>query len=56
VHLLSLGYPILGDSLYSTGEAFKAAERLQLHSCMLSFKHPITKEQMIFERASDLII
>lgn len=56
VHLLSLGFPIVGDSLYSTDEVFEAADRLQLHSCMLSFKHPITKEQMVFECKADLII
>lgn len=56
VHLLSLGYPILGDSLYSEGEALNCVERLQLHSCMLKFKHPITKKDVEFKSDSKLII
>lgn len=56
VHLLSLGYPILGDSLYSEGDAFNCVERLQLHSCMLKFKHPITKKDVEFKSDSKLII
>lgn len=56
VHLLSLGYPIVGDSLYSTGEAFNSADRLQLHSCMIQFKHPITKQDIIVTADSELII
>lgn len=56
VHLLSLGYPIVGDSLYSTGDAFNAADRLQLHSCMIQFKHPITKKDIIVTADSKLII
>lgn len=56
VHLLSIGYPIVGDSLYSTGEAFTSVERLQLHSCMLKFKHPVTKQELEFTADSNLII
>lgn len=40
VHMLSLGHPILGDSFYATGEAFAAADRLQLHAETLTFHHP----------------
>lgn len=56
VHLLSLGYPILGDSLYSQGEAFNSADRLQLHSCMLRFKHPISKKDIEITAEAKLII
>lgn len=56
VHLLSIGYPILGDSLYSTGDAFISAKRLQLHSCMLKFKHPISKKEIEFKAKSKLVI
>ena len=56
VHLLSLGYPIAGDSLYSTGEAFNCAQRLQLHSCMIKFKHPITKKDIEVTAPAKLII
>jgi tRNA pseudouridine32 synthase/23S rRNA pseudouridine746 synthase len=40
VHMLELGHPILGDPFYSTGEAFAAADRLQLHAEELAFNHP----------------
>jgi tRNA pseudouridine32 synthase/23S rRNA pseudouridine746 synthase len=40
VHMLELGHPILGDPFYSTGEAFAAADRLQLHAEELGFNHP----------------
>lgn len=56
VHLLSLGYPIVGDSLYATGDAFNSASRLQLHSCMLKIKHPISKQDVEFTAKSNLII
>jgi tRNA pseudouridine32 synthase/23S rRNA pseudouridine746 synthase len=40
VHMLMLGYPMLGDSFYATGAALAAADRLQLHAEELSFAHP----------------
>lgn len=40
VHMLSLGHPILGDNFYATGEAFAAADRLQLHAETLTLHHP----------------
>ncbi len=40
VHCLAMGYPILGDSFYAHEDAFKAADRLQLHAEKLEFRHP----------------
>lgn len=40
LHLLSIGHPILGDRLYASDTAFKAAERLLLHASTLEFRHP----------------
>lgn len=40
VHMLELGHPIIGDRLYAPDEAFKAAERLNLHATSLSLRHP----------------
>lgn len=40
VHMMALGYPIVGDEFYATPEAFEYSERLQLHSAELSFYHP----------------
>jgi tRNA pseudouridine32 synthase / 23S rRNA pseudouridine746 synthase len=39
VHMLSLGHPILGDPIYSTGLA-RDFPRLMLHSETLQFRHP----------------
>jgi len=42
VHLLAIGHPILGDTLYATGAAQAAAPRLLLHANSLSLPHPNT--------------
>ncbi|KAF0676552.1 RluA family pseudouridine synthase [Profundibacterium mesophilum] len=39
VHMLSLGHPILGDSLYARGAA-RNAPRLMLHAESLRLRHP----------------
>jgi tRNA pseudouridine32 synthase/23S rRNA pseudouridine746 synthase len=46
--MLSLGHPILGDRLYSQGEALAAASRLQLHAEMLQITHPESEQMMTF--------
>ena len=45
VHLASLGFPLLGDSIYG-GVDF---ERIMLHSKSLEFVHPISKEKLKIE-------
>ncbi len=40
VHMLALGHPILGDAFYAHPTAFAGADRLQLHSERLGFRHP----------------
>lgn len=40
VHLLHLGFPIVGDQLYAQGDALDFADRLQLHSQSIGFIHP----------------
>ena len=40
VHMMSIGHPILGDEFYAPDEAFKAADRLQLHAQSITFRHP----------------
>lgn len=42
VHLSSLGFPILGDTLYGG----KSAERIMLHSLRLEFEHPVSGEKL----------
>ena len=48
VHMMALGCPILGDSLYAEGRARSLADRLCLHAAQLSFAHPVTGEQLSF--------
>ena len=40
VHLLALGHPILGDTLYQ-GDAAATFHRLMLHACHLALPHPV---------------
>ena len=49
VHLSQIGYPIVGDSVYSNGKNPFGVEGQCLHSQKLEFKHPITKEQLNLE-------
>jgi len=48
VHMLSLGHPLLGDTLYAKGEALTGASRLCLHACELAFNQPQTGERLRF--------
>lgn len=47
VHLYALGFPLLGDILYSAPETDLIA-RPALHAYSLSFTHPLTNELMTF--------
>lgn len=42
VHLASISHPIVGDTIYGN----TTAERLMLHSCSISFTHPVTNEKL----------
>lgn len=46
VHLAHIGHPLVGDDLY--GGTRNVINRQALHSCELSFIHPITQEQLTF--------
>jgi tRNA pseudouridine32 synthase/23S rRNA pseudouridine746 synthase len=48
VHMVALGYPIVGDSFYASGDALAAADRLQLHAVILGFAHPDDLRRMEF--------
>ena len=48
IHLSSIGYPILGDSLYAHSQAFNASSRLLLHSKTLKIKHPKSYKTLKF--------
>ena len=49
VHLSHIGYPIVGDSVYSNGKNPFGVEGQMLHSFRLEFKHPITGKNMELE-------
>lgn len=51
VHMLALGHPILGDSLYAKGADLAAADRLQLHAEYLKIRHPVSGEWLEFTAA-----
>lgn len=45
VHMMSIGHPIIGDTLYDA----PMAERLMLHSRTLAFPHPIDGRRLILD-------
>lgn len=49
VHLAEIGYPLVGDSVYSNGKNPFGVEGQMLHSMRLEFKHPITGKEMKLE-------
>jgi len=48
VHAYALGYPLLGDSLYSAPET-DVITRPALHACSLTFTHPETGKRQAFQ-------
>ncbi len=46
VHMASLGHPVAGDSLYSSGKTDSLFPRQMLHSSELSFAHPVNEKKM----------
>ena len=48
VHLLALGHPILGDTLYAPPEVQARADRLLLHACALRLPHPASGQDCEF--------
>ena len=49
VHLAEIGYPIVGDSVYSNGRNPFGVEGQMLHAKSLEFNHPITGEILKLE-------
>lgn len=49
VHLTEIGYPIVGDSVYSNGKNEWNIQGQCLHAKSLRFKHPITGKDMFIE-------
>jgi len=49
VHLAEIGYPVVGDYIYSNGKNPFNVEGQMLHAWKLEFKHPITNIHMNLE-------
>ena len=49
VHLSHIGYPLIGDEVYSNGKNKWGIKGQCLHAKKLKFKHPITGKEMEFE-------
>ena len=49
VHLSEIGYPIVGDEVYSNGKNEWNVHGQCLHAKSLKFKHPITEKEMCIE-------
>ena len=47
VHLAGIGHPVVGDRRYGKGN--EARTRLALHARSISFRHPLSGEQLTFE-------
>lgn len=48
VHMLSLGHPMLGDTLYASPAGIAQSSRLLLHAEWLAFPHPFSGERCEF--------
>ena len=49
VHLSEIGYPVVGDEVYSNGKNEFGVKGQLLHAKSLDFKHPITGKEMHLE-------
>ncbi len=49
VHLSEIGYPVIGDEIYSNGKNPFGVKGQLLHAAKLEFNHPITDEKMCLE-------
>ncbi len=49
VHLSQIGYPVVGDSVYSNGKNPFNVYGQMLHAKSIEFNHPITRERLFIE-------
>ncbi len=49
VHMLELGHPILGDTLYAPNKVIQQSSRLLLHATWIEFNHPTTGQKVEFD-------
>ena len=55
LHMLQIGHPILGDTLYAPPELASATPRMCLHAAQLGFVHPSTGEAVSFTAPADFV-
>jgi len=48
VHLAAIGHPVVGDRVYGPGRQKLRLRRLFLHAAELTFRHPVTGQEMTF--------
>ena len=48
VHMMALGFPIVGDYFYAHEQALSLSPRLYLHAKTLHLNHPVTGQRMAF--------
>ena len=48
VHMLALGHPMLGDTLYAPQQVAKQSSRLLLHAEYIRFVHPLSGKTLTF--------
>ena len=49
VHLSEIGYPVVGDEVYSNGKNPFGVKGQLLHAKELKFKHPVTNQELSLE-------
>jgi tRNA pseudouridine32 synthase/23S rRNA pseudouridine746 synthase len=52
VHLLAIGHPIVGDTLYAPPSVRTAASRLLLHASRLTLTHPVGGQRLTFHSSA----
>jgi 23S rRNA-/tRNA-specific pseudouridylate synthase len=52
-HLAHLGYPLVGDTLYGASSTLNAQRKFFLHAETISFKHPVSDEQIMIRSEYD---
>ena len=49
VHMAQIGYPIVGDTVYSNGKNPFNVTGQMLHAAQLEFIHPTTKQKVVYK-------
>ena len=54
VQSAAMHHPLIGDSKYGSANSLTLFSRPALHSCFISFLHPMTQEKMTFEERQSI--